>query len=143
MKSRLPPRKKPYKGYNLPSATYLAKDGSKFKVEAPATTELYDSFIIENVKVTFVLPEGVENVKIQADFDFARSEDSTRYSKLDKWAVNLATFLRRLWRDLKATFVWSLLQTDILSLCMSFWSIYTVKCHYSDTPVSELTILTE
>ena len=62
----------------------MAKDGSKFKIEAPATTELYDNFIIENVKVTFVLPEGVENVKIQADFDFARSEDSTRYSKFSE-----------------------------------------------------------
>jgi len=70
-------------GYNLPSATYLAKDGSSFKLEAPATTELYDNFVIENVKVTFVLPEGVQNVKIDAGFDFTRSEDSTRYTFLD------------------------------------------------------------
>ena len=72
-------------GYNLPSATYLAKDGSSFKLEAPATTELYDNFVIENVKVTFVLPEGVQNVKIDAGFDFTRSEDSTRYSKNINW----------------------------------------------------------
>ena len=68
-------------GYNLPSATYLTKDGSSFKLESPATTELYDNFVIENFKVTFVLPEGVQNVKIDAGFDFTRSEDSTRYSK--------------------------------------------------------------
>jgi len=70
-------------GYNLPSASYLAKDGSSFKLEAPATTELYDNFIIEKVQVTFVLPEGVQNVKINADFDFERTADSTRYTFLD------------------------------------------------------------
>ena len=67
-------------GYNLPSAAYLKKDGSKFLLQAPASTELYRNFIVEEIEVRFVLPEGVTDVEINADIDFERLDDSTRYS---------------------------------------------------------------
>ena len=69
-------------GYNLPSASYLQRDGSKFRLEAPCTTELYENFVIEEVEVKFILPEGAEAVKINAGFDFERLPDTNRYSKL-------------------------------------------------------------
>ena len=69
-------------GYNLPSAAYLKKDGSQFLLEAPASTELYANFIIEEVEVKFILPEGADNLQISADIDFERLPDSTRYSKI-------------------------------------------------------------
>merc|ERR1719158_170656 len=68
-------------GYNLPSASYLQRDGSKFRLEAPCTTELYENFVIEEVK--FILPEGADNVKINAGFAFERLPDTNRYTFLD------------------------------------------------------------
>ena len=50
-------------------------------LEAPASTELYKNFIVEEVEVRFVLPEGVTDIEINADIAFERLEDSTRYSK--------------------------------------------------------------
>jgi len=70
-------------GYNLPSASYLQRDGSKFRLEAPCTTELYENFVIEEVEVKFILPEGADNVKINAGFAFERLPDTNRYTFLD------------------------------------------------------------
>lgn len=70
-------------GYNVPSATYLKKDGSQFLLETPVTTELYENFIIEDVEVKFILPEGAENVQISADFDFEKIPETSRYTFLD------------------------------------------------------------
>merc|ERR1712176_217818 len=56
-------------GYNVPSATFLSKDSGKFRLQVPAVPDLYEGFIIEELEVKFILPEGAEGVNFKSNID--------------------------------------------------------------------------
>jgi len=70
-------------GYNVPSATFLSKDSGKFRLQVPAVPDLYEGFIIEELEVKFILPEGAEGVNFKSNIDLTRADDSNRYTFLD------------------------------------------------------------
>lgn len=70
-------------GYNMPSATALSKSGDKFRLQMPAVPDLYENYIIEELELKFILPEGVNNVKYTSTIDLTRGEDTNRFTFLD------------------------------------------------------------
>jgi len=70
-------------GYNVPSSSFLSKQGSKFRIQLPAVPDLYENFIIEELDVKFVLPEGAESISFRSTTPMKQGEKSNRYTFLD------------------------------------------------------------
>ncbi|CAG5095438.1 Oidioi.mRNA.OKI2018_I69.XSR.g14188.t1.cds [Oikopleura dioica] len=79
-------------GYNVPSATYLSSDASKYQLKVPATPELYNEFIIENYFLKVILPEGVADVSFKTNIALERKPDESRYTFLDTTGRTVVVF---------------------------------------------------
>lgn len=53
------------------------------RLQIPVVPDLYENYIIEELEVKFILPEGADNVKYTSNIELTRGADSNRYTFLD------------------------------------------------------------
>merc|ERR1712048_511085 len=70
-------------GYNMPTANALSQNGQKYRFKNALVPDLYENYIVEDLELKFILPEGVENLKFNSNIDLTRENDDSRYTFLD------------------------------------------------------------
>ena len=72
-----------YIGYNVPSYEYLFSKGSAFALKMRFLDHIFDNFVVEEMTLKVILPEGSRDVKLNAPYAVEREADAKHATYLD------------------------------------------------------------
>ena len=72
-----------YLGYNLPAYQYLFNKGSNFALKMRVVDHVFDDFVVDNLVLKVVLPEGASNIKFVAPFEVEEGARENHKTYLD------------------------------------------------------------
>jgi len=72
-----------YLGYNLPAYQYLYNKGDKFILKMRIVDHVFDDFVVDNLVLKVVLPEGAKNIKFTAPYDVTEDKREVHKTYLD------------------------------------------------------------
>lgn len=72
-----------YMGYNVPSYEYLYNLGSKYVLKMRIIDHIYDEFVVDNLALRIILPEGCTDIELKAPFAMEEGKRELHYTYLD------------------------------------------------------------
>jgi len=72
-----------YLGYNLPAYQYLFNKGENFALKMRVVDHVFDDFVVDDLVLKIVLPEGALNIKFVAPYEVVEGEQENHKTYLD------------------------------------------------------------
>lgn len=72
-----------YMGYNVPAYQYLYNKGEKYILKMRLVDHVFDDFVIDNLKVKIILPEGASNIKLKLPYHVTEGKREVHKTYLD------------------------------------------------------------
>ena len=72
-----------YLGYNLPAYQYLYNKGESFALKMRLVDHIFDDFVVDDLVLKVVLPEGAKNIKFVAPFEVQEEKREIHKTYLD------------------------------------------------------------
>lgn len=72
-----------YLGYNLPAYQYLYNKGDNYVLKMRVVDHVFDDFVVDDLLLKIILPEGAKNIKFVAPFNVEEKERELHKTYLD------------------------------------------------------------
>lgn len=72
-----------YLGYNLPAYQYLYNRGDKYILKMRVVDHVFDDFVVDNLVLKIILPEGAKNINFKAPYQVKEGERQVHKTYLD------------------------------------------------------------
>lgn len=72
-----------YLGYNLPAYQYLYNKGDNFILKMRVVDHVFDDFVVDDLDLKIILPEGAQNIKFNAPFEVSEGQRELHKTYLD------------------------------------------------------------
>lgn len=76
-------RTKYYLGYNVPAYQYLYNKGDKYILKMRVIDHVFDEFVVDNLDLKIVLPEGCSDVKVKTPYGIRQNDQEVHKTYLD------------------------------------------------------------
>ena len=81
-------------GYNLPISQYLSIDGSTYTLTIPLFNT-FEDIVVDELEYRFTLPEGAENIKVQASTSISKKTEEKKLTYLDVTGRPVVSFIAK------------------------------------------------
>lgn len=72
-----------YIGYNVPAYEYLYNRGNKYGLKMRFIDHVFDDFLVKDLTVKIILPEGVKDIKVKTPFEVSEEKRELHFTYLD------------------------------------------------------------